>query len=97
MSVACSVVKGDVPLNITWFLNGKTVTYYSGIVVNLVNKKLSTLSIDSVDAVHMGEYSCLAQNGAGSASYSAYLNVNGTCFVSYLDAWKMSCLLFVYA
>lgn len=81
MSVACSVVKGDTPLNITWFLNGKTIEYYSGIVVNMVNKKLSTLSIDSVNAEHMGEYSCLAQNGAGSTSYSAYLHVNGICFI----------------
>lgn len=75
--MACSVVKGDTPLNITWSLNGKGIDYYPGIVVNLVNRKLSTLSIDSVNAEHIGEYSCLAQNGAGTTSYSAYLHVNG--------------------
>lgn len=77
ISVACSVVKGDMPLNITWLLNGKRVGQYDGVVVNMVNKKLSTLSIDSVSAEHTGVYMCRAENVAGTASYSAELRVNG--------------------
>lgn len=36
------------------------------------------LSIESVDAVHTGEYMCIAENVAGEASYSTTLNVNGS-------------------
>lgn len=68
------------PANITWLLNGKKVNYYDGIVINMVNKKLSTLSIDNVNAVHAGEYTCKAQNLAGEAEHKAFLRVNGTTF-----------------
>lgn len=77
ISIACSVIKGDLPVNIMWLLNNRSVVNYDGIVVNQVNKKLSTLSIDYVTADHVGEYSCKASNKAGVASFSAHLKVNG--------------------
>ncbi|KAI4460603.1 basigin related [Holotrichia oblita] len=76
VSVACSVYKGDLPLHITWLLNGKHALDYQGITVNLVNKKLSTLTIDSVDAIHAGQYTCLAKNLAGESSFTKNLTVN---------------------
>lgn len=42
------------------------------------NKKVSTLSVDSVSFESAGEYTCVATNPAGSSSHSAVLNVNGT-------------------
>lgn len=36
------------------------------------------LTIDSVTDEHSGNYTCVAQNKAGTARYSADLNVNGT-------------------
>lgn len=77
MSISCSVSKGDLPLYITWKFNGRSLTNDNGLTVNLVNKRLSALSIDSVQADHIGNYSCIARNAAGSATYSAFLNVNG--------------------
>lgn len=41
-------------------------------------KRFSTLNIDYVQAEHRGQFTCTAKNPAGDASYSAYLNVNGT-------------------
>ncbi|KAK9680795.1 hypothetical protein QE152_g38810 [Popillia japonica] len=76
VSVACSVYKGDLPLHITWLLNNKPALDYQGITVNLVNKKLSTLTIDSVDAIHAGQYTCLAKNSAGESSFTKNLTVN---------------------
>lgn len=35
------------------------------------------MSIESVGASHVGEYTCVANNSAGSASHSAILKVNG--------------------
>lgn len=78
-SLTCSVNKGDLPLNITWLFNGTEVRYSThGVVTNLVNKRLSTLSIESVQASHAGSYSCKAQNKAGFALYDKDLYVNGT-------------------
>lgn len=81
-SLSCSVVKGDLPINITWYHNRKIIVSGDyGIVISRVSKKLSTLTIDNVDAVHSGVYECVAANIAGNASYSAELHVNGTTFL----------------
>lgn len=81
VSTMCSVHKGDLPVRINWFLNNKTVEDIPGVMVAMVGKKISTLSIDSVQAEHAGTYTCMAKNSAGVASYSAVLNVKGTIFV----------------
>lgn len=77
-SITCSISKGDLPINITWTLNGKPIQMNEyGIKINQVTKKLSALSIDYVDANHVGEYSCVAANKAGVSLSTAYLHVNG--------------------
>lgn len=78
VSVMCTVHKGDFPIDTTWTLNGKNLTYVEGVTVMLTNKRISQLSIDSVDAAHAGEYTCRAANKAGVAIHSATLIVNGT-------------------
>lgn len=75
--VNCAVTKGDVPLRITWTINGKLVKDYDGILID-TKKRVSQLTIDSVDGIHAGKYVCTATNAAGSYSFSAELNVNGT-------------------
>lgn len=77
-SLMCTVSKGDLPVKISWMHNNKTINEADGISINKVNKKLSTLSIESVQAIHVGEYSCVATNKAGTTRYSSYLHVNGT-------------------
>ncbi|XP_050305225.1 cell adhesion molecule Dscam2 isoform X45 [Anthonomus grandis grandis] len=76
-SLSCSVIKGDLPINITWQLNNKPINSGEyGIVTSRVSKKVSTLTIDNVEAHHGGNYECVAENAAGKASYSAELLVN---------------------
>lgn len=77
VSLTCSVKEGDLPLKITWMHNNRTVDNGDGISVMNMNKKISMLSIDSVEAVHAGEYTCVVQNAAGVAKHSAHLKVNG--------------------
>lgn len=81
-SLTCSIHKGDIPFEITWLHDNVTVANTDGIAVSRVNKKISTLSIDFVQAEHSGAYTCLAKNSAGTASYTAHLYVNGTNNVS---------------
>lgn len=79
----CSVTKGDQPLKFLWTFQERNegpienVTTNGGIVITRLNPKISTLSIESVKARHRGNYTCYAQNRAGSASHSAYLAING--------------------
>lgn len=77
-SLTCSVHKGDLAMNITWFHNNKSIGYNEGIQISSVNKKISAISIDSVQEEHIGTYTCLAQNRAGTSSFSTILHVNGT-------------------
>lgn len=65
-------------MNITWIHNNKSIGYNEGILISTAGKKISTISIDSVQEEHSGIYTCLAQNKAGISSHSAELHVNGT-------------------
>lgn len=71
------VTKGDVPLNITWYLNGKDASKIQGVTVTKIGHKSSTVSIDSVSFIHTGVYTCYVRNLAGAANYSTELVVNG--------------------
>lgn len=76
-STQCAVTKGDFPLKITWFFNSNPIETLHGVSVMKTSQRISSLSIDSVDAIHAGVYMCLAENAAGADRYSTYLNVNG--------------------
>ncbi|XP_070134570.1 cell adhesion molecule Dscam1 isoform X20 [Drosophila bipectinata] len=77
LSINCVVLKGDLPLKIHWTLNGEPVkTGVDGFMVVQMNSRTSYLSVDALEAKHRGSYSCVAQNSAGKAIYSAELQVN---------------------
>lgn len=76
-SLQCSVFKGDLPVNITWLHNNKTVDYVIGIAIFKNGRKMSSLSIENVAEEHAGTYTCVVQNQAGLTSYSTQLHVNG--------------------
>lgn len=77
-TVQCAVPKGDFPINFVWMHNGKKIDRLNGMSISKINKRISTLTIDSVSAEHSGNYTCIAKNLAGFSSHSAVLNVNGT-------------------
>ncbi|KAL6435024.1 hypothetical protein ACFW04_005260 [Cataglyphis niger] len=78
VSAMCSILKGDLPIEIQWSLNGELITRLShpDIIITNTGKKTSVLTIESVTARHAGEYSCVASNLVGSVSRSAILSVN---------------------
>lgn len=77
-SLTCTVHKGDLPIKITWLHNNESIRSDANIMVSKAGRKVSTLTIDSVQAEHAGTFTCLAQNHAGSSHYSVVLHVNGT-------------------
>lgn len=76
VSVQCTILKGDSPLNITWKLNKRGIASGQGIVINNM-KRVSLITLESVHAEHAGTYECIVANKAGVASYSSELNING--------------------
>ncbi|CAH0555684.1 unnamed protein product [Brassicogethes aeneus] len=75
-TLTCSVHKGDLPMNITWLHNKKVIGYNEGITTTNVGQKVSMLTIENVNAEHAGNFTCLVQNRAGSASFNSELFVN---------------------
>lgn len=77
-AVNCMVMKGDLPLSITWSLNSEPIINdENGMQVVKMSARLSSLSIDSITGHHRGIYKCVATNAAGSSESSAELVVNG--------------------
>lgn len=76
-TVSCTVHKGDLPVNITWYHDDKLVDEKYGIFVQS-RKKISSLSIDDVNEDHSGNYTCVAKNSAGMDTYTNELHVNGS-------------------
>lgn len=76
-SVQCLVHKGDLPVEIFWLHNNRSLVDGDGIII-MKNRKVNSLTIDPVSSENAGEYTCVATNRAGSTSHSAVLNVNGT-------------------
>lgn len=77
-SVQCSISKGDLPLRFLWYHNTNLVEERLGILTGYLGKRVSSLSIDSVNAEHSGAYTCSVTNPAGAVNFTAYLNVNGS-------------------
>ena len=76
--VSCVVSSGDLPLQITWSLQGVSVQGGSeiGISTAPMGLRASFLSIQSVSSQHSGMYTCTARNSAGNSSYSTTLIVS---------------------
>lgn len=83
-SAMCSVIKGDLPINIWWHFNddddsiGFNLTTNDGLLVTRMTQKVSMLAIDSLKARHKGNYTCYASNKGGIAYHSSYLAINGS-------------------
>ncbi|XP_060820226.1 cell adhesion molecule Dscam2 isoform X23 [Bombus pascuorum] len=78
VSAVCTVVKGDLPIEVAWALNGEPITNknHGDITIQSTGKRVSLMTIEAVSGRHAGEYTCTASNAAGATSYSASLAVN---------------------
>lgn len=75
--VTCMVSVGDQPLDISWSFEGTNVSSMMGVSTTKVGRKASLLMIDPITAGHRGNYTCTVRNPAGSANFTASLNING--------------------
>lgn len=75
--VTCSVSSGDLPLEISWSFEGRSVSDIPGITTMKAGKKASVILIDPISAEHRGNYTCTAKNRAGVSNYTSALHING--------------------
>ena len=79
--------------NITWYKDGEKAENIEGIKVPSLSHS-KALSFDKVKKYHAGRYTCVVENEAGKATYSADFAVYGRClplrytlFVPYSEAY----------
>lgn len=84
VTATCTVISGDYPIQIDWFLNGQPIDRQQNeITIVNTSKRVSLLTIDGVNAKHAGEFTCVASSTSGSTSYSTTLAVNGISYMQY--------------
>jgi hypothetical protein len=76
-TLECSVAEGDLPLTIKWIFHGIELASQMGINTVRIGKRTNLLTIDSVAASHMGNYTCVASNEISSTNYTTQLKVHG--------------------
>uniref|UniRef100_A0A1A9WR27 Ig-like domain-containing protein n=1 Tax=Glossina brevipalpis TaxID=37001 RepID=A0A1A9WR27_9MUSC len=72
-SVQCTILGGDLPINVTWLLNGRIIDSFHDISLARLGKRVNVLTVESVAAHHAGNYSCRAENKAGVTEHLAQL------------------------
>jgi len=93
-TVTCSVLQGDLPLELSWWFDGVRINDDRQDVSIMTSKKTTMFTIDSVTGGHAGNYTCMARNYAGTAQYTTQLLVNGSSSMLTVLA-AFSCLVFL--
>lgn len=76
-SVQCAIQKGDLPIEFAWLHNGYLLDENFGVSLTKMSPRISFLNIDSVQAIHRGNYTCVAANKAGRTEFSSELHIDG--------------------
>jgi hypothetical protein len=93
LALQCAVVKGGLPLTVSWSFNGQIIAPLSSgggsggsnsgggtstsSSVRLVNEFTATLTIESLTGQHAGWYVCRAANQGGRAESAVQVIVQG--------------------
>lgn len=81
LSISCAISDGDLPIHIYWTFNHQAITLAHDVSISKIGKRNNLLSIENVNGRHAGNYTCHAENNAGSTTYTAELKVIGTSLV----------------
>lgn len=77
VQLTCFVPKGDTPLKISWNFHGEELSSHMGMSTSRIGERTSLLTIESLMSAHSGNYTCTAENRAGSTDFTATLTVSG--------------------
>ncbi|KAL3217072.1 hypothetical protein MRX96_051059, partial [Rhipicephalus microplus] len=74
-SVTCAVSSGQGPFRFSWLHDGKPLDSRGRATVKVVTDDISVMTIDSVTAEDLGNYTCVVSNPAGTGSHTTALHV----------------------
>lgn len=75
----------------------QNLTSNDGVLITKTSQKVSMLTIEAVKARHRGNYTCVAQNKAGTTQHSAYLAINGlNVLITFVAFFPFGILQFVH-
>jgi hypothetical protein len=77
VTITCTMAKGDAPLTIGWLKDGEPVGAGGDVKVLTFDQFNSMLTIESLELRHVANYTCMAENAAGTALHSQAVLVNG--------------------
>lgn len=77
LQISCFVPTGDLPIQVSWTLNGRNINEFSGVSIGNIGPRNSILVIEAVSYVNAGNYTCTVFNAAGKTSHHAQLLING--------------------
>ncbi|XP_033117225.1 uncharacterized protein LOC117117126 [Anneissia japonica] len=72
--LTCSVIRGDLPVEITWYKDGQVITDGDGLTI-IDSGYSGALSLVDAQMHHTAEYTCNARNDAGSVNSTTPLIV----------------------
>lgn len=74
--ITCTVVSGDLPIQIIWHKDGNPIPQDHDIQESN-NQFVSSLTFSNLGARHSGHYTCIAKNAAAEANFTAKLVIRG--------------------
>lgn len=96
ITVQCTITSGDLPVKLSWRLNQLPLVSENGVSNAQFGRKVNVLTIDPISEEHAGNYTCLAENSAGSISHVAELVVNGIFNCSLFLFFRFSIINFYF-
>lgn len=75
--VACNVISGSMPLQISWYKDDSPLENSDLIQIRNLSEELSELIINSVSLNDSGKYSCIAKNSNGTDVSNVKVEIQG--------------------
>ena len=90
VQVACTVHRGDFPLNLTWLKNWEPLP--SHIRITPFDAYSSIVTMNNVRREDSGNYTCVASNSARVTTHTAHLIISGNlpCTLSHRTSFQSS-------
>lgn len=79
--ITCTVVSGDLPIQIIWHKDGNPIPQDHDIQESN-NQFVSSLTFSNLGARHSGHYTCIAKNAAAETNFTAKLVIRGKFILS---------------